>query len=142
MGEGSVLFIGMNPSMADGDVDDPTVAMEQSYAWRWGFRRYVKANVMDYRVTDQNGLMVPGVVPCGPENLSNIRSLAAGCERIVLTYRAPHPSLNHHGRAVVDLLRSEGHVLLCLALTGKGHPGHPLRRPGNLEPFEFPGYPD
>src|SRR6266478_5501471 len=45
------LWIGMNPSTATGDLDDPTIRREFGFTRRIGLRRYVKTNVMDYRAS-------------------------------------------------------------------------------------------
>src|SRR5690606_22098916 len=102
---GFVLWIGMNPSTAAIDVDDPTVFKEQKFTRRWGYGRYVKTNVMDYRATHPKMLLEPGVVPCTEENLKTIVEYAKQAEIIVMAYGSLHKKLAHHGQAVTDALR-------------------------------------
>ena len=136
-GEGSILWIGMNPSTAAGDVDDPTVRRETDFSRAWGFRRFVKANVMDYRATHPKDLTAPGVAPCSAENLSIIRAEAAGAGRIMLAFGALLPPLRRYGEDVVAALRADGRALFCLGLTKAGAPRHPLYMRKDSAPIRF-----
>lgn len=123
---GFVLWIGMNPSTAAIDVDDPTVFKEQKFTRRWGYGRYVKTNVMDYRATHPKMLLEPGVVPCTEENLKTIVEQAKQAEIVVMAYGSLHKKLAHHGQAVTDALRAADLKLHALKITNNGSPGHPL----------------
>lgn len=136
-GEGTVLWIGMNPSTAAAEVDDPTVRRETDFSRRWGFRRFVKANVMDYRATHPRDLTAPGVVPCSPENLPIIREQAAQAGLIMLAFGALAPALRVHGEACVRALRDDGRALHCLGLTKNGAPRHPLYMRKDCEPIRY-----
>lgn len=61
----TVLFIGLNPSTATDVVDDPTVRREVDFARRWGFGRYVKANLYALRSTHPSELK-RAADPVGP----------------------------------------------------------------------------
>lgn len=135
---GFVLWIGMNPSTADASVDDPTVKKERKFTKRWGYGGYVKANVMDYRATDQKRLMDPGIVPCTDHNLEVIAEIAAQAELVVLAFGSPHKKLHRHGENVVKLLHGLGKPMHCLALTKEGLPGHPLYLKDTSELMPFP----
>ncbi len=134
---GTVLWIGMNPSTAAADVDDPTVAKECKYTKRWGYGRYIKANVMDYRATHPKMLLADGIVPCSPYNLGAIVEEARKASVVVLAYGALHKRLRVHGEAVKSALASEGLDALCLGLTKDGHPKHPLYMRDDTEPFPY-----
>ncbi|MGG7566460.1 DUF1643 domain-containing protein [Rhodovulum sp. DZ06] len=138
-GEGMILWIGMNPSTAAADVDDPTVRRETDFSRQWGFGRFVKCNVMDYRATHPKDLVAPGVAPCSPANLPLIREQAAGAGRIMLAFGALAPKLQVHGQAVVEALRADGHDLWCLGLTKAGAPRHPLYMRKDSTPIRFDG---
>jgi hypothetical protein len=45
------LWIGMNPSTAEANVDDPTIRREMGFTRRMGLDCYAKVNIMDYRAT-------------------------------------------------------------------------------------------
>ncbi|WP_114947630.1 DUF1643 domain-containing protein [Microvirga calopogonii] len=132
-----VLWVGMNPSVASYDVDDPTVAREQDFTRRWGYSSYVKCNVMDYCVTDQKRLRDPGVTPCSQHNLPAIRDQASRASMIVMGFGAVHPSLQHHADAVCQALIEDGHRLWCLAVTKNGNAGHPLYIAADTKPFHY-----
>lgn len=134
---GYVLWIGMNPSTAAADLDDPTVFKECKFTRRWGYGSYVKCNVMDYRATHPRMLLADGVVACSPDNLPAIVGAAKEAALVVLAYGALHKRLAHHGTAVVEALRSEGVRLHALVLTKAGHPGHPLYLKDDSELLEF-----
>src|SRR4051812_30659428 len=85
-----VLFIGMNPSTAEADVDDPTIRKEIRYAQGMGFFHLAMVNVMDYRATDPKQLLTE--MPRSDANLPQILDLAKGALRIVCAWGAlPKP---------------------------------------------------
>ena len=47
----TVLFIGLNPSIADENVDDPTVTRCINFAKNWGYGTLLMANLFAYRTT-------------------------------------------------------------------------------------------
>ena len=51
-----VLFVGVNPSIADVGVDDQTTKKLKVFAEKWGFHRYYLVNLFPYRATDINDL--------------------------------------------------------------------------------------
>jgi hypothetical protein len=138
-GEGTILWIGMNPSTAAANVDDPTVRRETDFSRRWGFRRFVKANVMDFRATHPEDLLDPDLAPRSDENLGIIRAEAAGAARIMLAFGALPPALFRYGAEVVEALRADGRALFCLGLTKAGAPRHPLYMRKDCEPLAFEG---
>lgn len=132
------LFIGLNPSTAGKDVDDPTVRREVDFTISWGLGAYLKMNIMDYRATERKRLRDPAIVPCGPRNLSTIREKAADAERIVLAWGTPHKKLRRYADQVLDALRADNRTLFCFGLNKDGSPQHPLYLPKTAELMEFP----
>jgi hypothetical protein len=132
------LWIGMNPSTADADVDDPTVRKELRMTKRMGVAGYIKCNVMDYRATSPKMLLKPGVIPCSDGNVETIAALANPAAEVILCYGVLHPSLQRHADAVVEALSRTGRQIMCLGLTKDGHPIHPLyqRDDTALVPFK------
>lgn len=134
---GTVLFIGMNPSTAAEDVDDPTVFKETKLTRRWGYGSYVKCNVMDYRATHPKMLLAEGVLPCSDDNLPAIITSAKDATLVVMAYGSLHKKLSHYGQAVTEALRGEGIKLHALRITKNGSPGHPLYLRDDSELLEF-----
>lgn len=121
-----ILFIGMNPSTADANVDDPTCAREWALARREGFEAMVKANVGDYRATDPKMLTAPGVEASSPANLPAIRQAAAGAGKVVLCHGRLNRALAPAGAALTAALIADGVTLWCLGTNADGSPKHPL----------------
>jgi hypothetical protein len=123
---GYVLWIGMNPSTADGSVDDPTVFKERKFTVRFGYAEYRKCNVMDYRATKPKMLLGEGVEPCSPDNLPEIIRQAEGAAMVILAFGAPHKRLRKYGEGVIAALRERKIDLYCINTTKDGLPSHPL----------------
>lgn len=131
---GYILWIGMNPSTADGTVDDPTVFKERKYTARFGYADYRKCNVMDYRATKPKMLLEEGVVPCSPDNLPEIIRQAEGAAMVILAFGAPHKRLRKYGEAVITALRERKIDLYCINTTKDGLPCHPLYQLDSSDP--------
>lgn len=140
-GQRTALFVGLNPSTATAQQDDPTCRREQGIAWREGCRFYAKANVMDYRATEPARLRDPDVIPRSDANLDWIAKLAVGVRRdggfIVAAWGLIHPSLRHYAEEALAALKQSGAPIYCLGLTQSGAPRHPLylQRGAKLRPF-------
>ena len=134
--EKAVMFLMMNPSTADIDVDDPTVAKCQRYARRWGYGSLFVANTFAYRATDQKRLLEVSD-PVGPENDRHIVAMAKASDLIVLAYGRPHQQLLPRGLEVTALLKRRRHELYALRLCKDGTPGHPLYLRDNLLPIRL-----
>lgn len=134
-----ILWIGMNPSTATAEYNDPTITREINFTRSWGYSAYAKCNVMDFRATKQADLLKPGVEPRSARNLETIIDYARGAEKIILCYGVPHKSLLHYGPETASVLRQRGYgaKLFCLGKTLLGNPRHPLylRADTQLEPF-------
>lgn len=132
------LFVGMNPSTAAAEVNDPTVAREVGFAQRWGLTSYAKANVMDLRATNPRRLLAAGAVPRSEANLRTIRLAAREAERVVLAFGTLPRQLRPYAEETVAELRKIGVALLCLGITADGSPRHPLylRSDSPLIPWE------
>jgi hypothetical protein len=136
-----VLWICMNPSVADANVDDPTVNRIIDFSMEWGFDGMVLMNCCDYRATHPEDLLKEGVVPCSKGNLALIRNTAKEAQRIVCAWGNLHPRLVHHAVDVESALRADRHTLYCLGLNAGGTPKHPARLAGNTQLIEFKGVP-
>ena len=116
----SVLFIGLNPSTADAEQDDPTVRRCIGFARQWGYGGMVLVNLFAWRATDPRELKRV-IDPIGPENDRWIAAEAARAGRIVAIW-GNGGRLGDRDRAV---LRRLGAVY-CMGRTKKGCPRHPL----------------
>lgn len=63
----AAVFIGLNPSTADADLDDPTIRRCIRFARDWGYGALVMVNLFASRATDPADLPA-GEMAIGPEN--------------------------------------------------------------------------
>jgi hypothetical protein len=128
------LWIGMNPSTASADVDDPTIRREMAFTKAMMIDCYVKCNVMDYRATNPKELVK--VSPCSDKNLECIVSMAENADRIILAYGALPKSLTKYADRVLSVLRPR--QLWCMGKTASGSPRHPLYLKGTTQCEPWP----
>jgi hypothetical protein len=81
-----VMFIGLNPSTADAQKDDPTIRREMDFGQGFGFPNLVKCNLYALRSTDPKGIRTSLVDPVGPDNDDAIRAWVPRVKRIVLAW--------------------------------------------------------
>lgn len=127
-GNGSrfALFVGMNPSTATGDLNDPTITREIGFTKNLGLDWYIKMNVGDYRATNPNDLAAHGVVPCSDGNLSRIIEMASEAAFVIMAHGILPQPLQPAGRELIHELKSHGLALHCFGTTKAGWPRHLL----------------
>ncbi len=121
MGEGTVLFIMLNPSTADAELDDPTIRRCIGFARRWGFQELVVANLFAWRATDPRELKRASD-PVGPENDEHLIALSGDADAVIAAWGV-HGGYKNRNWVVRRLLRG---TVEHLGLTKQGHPRHPL----------------
>ena len=119
----SLNVIGLNPSTADADFDDPTIRRCVDFARRWGHGGLVMTNIFSYRATDPEVMKGRGS-PSGDYN----DLMLIGCTQVadrVLAAWGTHGAYRDRGSVVTDTLRNSVD-LYCLGQTRGGFPKHPL----------------
>jgi len=134
----TIMFVGQNPSVATADVSDPTCDRELGFARRWGFTRYVKTNMLDWRATEPKDIPHDPGLARSPENLPAILREAGGAEEILLAYGKLHKRFAPIVRETLLALGKSGRPLSCLKLNKDGSAGHPLYISKTTERFPFP----
>jgi hypothetical protein len=126
-----ILFIGLNPSTADAELDDPTLRRCRSFAQSWGYGTVVMANLFAYRATNPRVLRQV-LDPMGPDNDHWLARLRDETEIAVAAW-GQHGDLHGRGQLVAERLGK----LYCLGRTRTGAPRHPLyvRRTAELLPW-------
>lgn len=116
----AVAFVGLNPSTADANIDDPTVRRCIGFARDWGFGALVLVNLFALRSTEPSKLY-SACEPVGPENDRWLQLAGDNAETVVAAWGV-HGELHGRCRAVQRLFAN----LKCLGKTRDGHPRHPL----------------
>jgi hypothetical protein len=121
--------IGMlNPSTADAQLDDPTIARCMKRAAILGYGSLIVWNLGAGRATDPKvwKLMED---PIGPENESHIRRVLTECRErkgIAVVGWGTHGSFMARDAVAIAIAGEVGVVLHCLGVTNQGQPKHPL----------------
>jgi hypothetical protein len=125
------LFIGLNPSTADAQKNDPTLVRCMGFARDWGFGSVRIANLFAYRTTWPAELK-RAQAPIGPQNNRWLSREAKAASLVIVAWgndgtfmlRAPQ---------VLQLLPAPH----CLAVNQSGQPAHPLYQPASALPEPF-----
>ncbi len=116
----TVMFVGLNPSTADDQRDDPTVRRCIGFARDWGFGSLVLVNLFAYRATNPSDLLLVAN-PIGPANDASILKNLKSAARIVVAWGI-HGSYLDRDQHVLSLLPQAD----CFGVTQNGAPRHPL----------------
>ncbi len=131
-GRGRLLFIGLNPSQADAQQDDPTIRRCAGFARDWGFRSFEVVNLFAWRSPHPRELKL-AVDPVGPDNDLWILNGLNRADMVVACW-GNHGRYRDRANAVRGLC-GDLHVL---RLNIGGEPAHPLYLPAGLEPVFWP----
>jgi hypothetical protein len=135
-----VQFIGLNPSTADEQNDDPTIRRCKAFAKSFGCSAMVMTNLFAWRDTDPQGLKrTPNpIAEPGPygafENKNDYYLFVTGglCS-IKIACWGTKGSWFYRAAKVKQFMDG----LQCLRRTKAGHPEHPLYLPSDCVPFPF-----
>lgn len=135
-GEGAALvFIMLNPSTADAEVDDATIRRCIKFAQAHEFGALEVVNLFAYRATDPKDLRRAGY-PVGPENDNHIAAAVVSAAAVCLAWGANVADLERP-QIVLPMLRDAGVQLQCLRITRSGYPQHPLMLPSSCRLMPF-----
>ena len=127
-----LLWILLNPSLADATHTDRTLEKCMQFTKREGYQRLQIVNIFAFRSTDPDNLRSTAD-PVGPHNKHYVLQAAAGADRIIIGW-GNHATLRGQDREMLTWLAP--YQLWCLRVTNAGHPWHPLYIPKN-EPFQL-----
>ncbi len=130
-----LLWVLMNPSVANLDHSDTTLIKTGAYARTWGFGGQLIGKVHAYRATKSVDMLKIDD-PVGSENDKSILKMAKQSKMIVLAYGRPPKKLSERGIYVANLLEKT-YDLHYLKLNSDGSPRHPLYLKQNLQPQKF-----
>ena len=134
----ALLFVMLNPSTADSEVDDPTIRRCQHFALAHRFDALEVVNLFAFRATKPADLRRAGY-PVGEANDYHIvqAAVTAGAVCVAWGANAESPAVEARINALMPALFRQHVQLQCLHITRSGHPGHPLMLRNNctLRPF-------
>lgn len=135
-GDGKVVcFVMLNPSTADGDVDDPTLRRCMGFARQWGFSTLSVRNLYALRSTNPANLLTHRD-PIGPSGDAELAA-AASADLVVCGWGTGVKGTLSRSADAVRLMR--GKPLHCLGFTLSGSPRHPLYVPKAAELVAYSG---
>ena len=119
-----LLWLLLNPSVADENKDDPTMIRCIRFADRWGYGAIRVINLFALRATNPKSLYTADA-PVGPDNDRAIIQALGGTEASVCAW-GNHGRLHGRGAEVMDLLVRHGCKPRIFRLTRRGEPMHLL----------------
>lgn len=123
-----VLFVCLNPSIADADIEDKTSRVCINYAKRWGYGGLLIGNLFAYRSTNQSALYKVSD-PVGSENDGWLKKLQAEATLVVCAW-SDTGAFKNRDEEVLAFLEAPH----CLVKLKSGRPGHPLYKRADLKP--------
>lgn len=126
-GSGHCVFIGLNPSIADVNNDDPTIRRCMGFASDWGYQKLTVVNLFAFRTPSPEELK-RALSPEGTRNRGALREACQDADCIVAAWGV-------HGTFLAQSSRLSriwtNHRLQCFGVTKNGQPIHPLYQPRN-----------
>jgi len=120
-----ILFIMLNPSTADADVDDPTIRRVVNFSKSWGYGGVFVGNLYAFRSTDPKALRHTDD-PIGEDNIQHIQTLLGLTERVIYAWG--------NNQKEPEWLRDLVDTPYCIDISKKGVPKHPLYLKSELQP--------
>lgn len=118
--EPTMIFIGLNPSTADAELDDPTIRKCRHFAKRFGYSGFIMVNLFAWR-SQSPAEMMRAAAPIGPDNDTWLRFIL-GASTLKVCAWGNDGSFMDRDRFVMGL----GYQFHCLGVNKDGSPKHPL----------------
>jgi len=122
IGDSFVVFVLLNPSAADADLDDSTIHACVEFAQRWGYAWLCVVSLFALRSTKPENLY-SSLDPIGPDNDRYITHAILYADCVVAAW-GKHGHYRNRDAEVIRL--AGGMPLHYLALNVDGSPKHPL----------------
>lgn len=119
-----VLFITLNPSTADAEVDDATIQSCVRLAKGWGAGSIEVVNLFGWRATKPEELSRADD-PVGPRNDGIAEAAVNRCDLCICAWGA-HPMAVGRDKTMWHLVKRHRPAAFCLGVTKPGAPKHPL----------------
>ena len=127
----TVLFIGLNPSIADENIDDPTITRCINFAKDWGYGTLLMANLFAFRSTYPKDIYLIDD-PIGKDNDHYLLECVKQSDLIIACWGNNGTYMDRE-KIIKELVPN----LYCLQKNKNGTPQHPLRLPRDINPIPF-----
>ena len=127
-----VNFIGLNPSIANASVDDPTIKKCIGYAKAWGYGGLIMTNLFAFVSSDPECLFQYQGDKIGPDNDKYLKKGYGAAEKTIAAW-GNRGTYNCRAQKVRSFLGD----LYCLKMNTTGQPCHPLYQPKNMLPIKL-----
>lgn len=134
------LFIMLNPSTADAELDDPTIRRCKSFAAGWGYGRMEVANLFSWRATKPEDVLVNLADANNDDLHRHLIEAIGGADLVVCAWGKGIPkrdgsaATRERASEVLEAIKRVGKIAHCLGLTKGGSPLHPLYLRADLKP--------
>jgi len=118
-----ISFIGLNPSTATEEKDDPTVHKCSEWAREWGYGYFHMLNIFSLRSTDPKYLKQ---VKHNYFNIDLVIKEYCECSHKIVICWGNHGSLYKRGEEVLQIIKPFKERVYCLGVNKTGTPKHPL----------------
>ncbi|MFM9042216.1 MAG: DUF1643 domain-containing protein [Vulcanococcus sp.] len=133
-----LLFIGLNPSRATAECDDPTLRRLQGFARSWGFGRLEVLNLFS-RLSASPAVLRRSADPVGEETdhwlRRRLRDLDQQPGGAVWLGWGNGGCWKNRDQQVLAVLQACESPLVAIGLTASGQPRHPLYAPKAAQPL-------
>ena len=127
----TVLFIGLNPSIADENIDDPTITRCINFAKDWGYGTLLMANLFAFRSTYPKEIYLIDD-PIGKDNDHYLLECVKQSD-LIIAWWGNNGTYMDREKIIKELVPN----LYCLQKNKNGTPHHPLRLPRDINPIPF-----
>jgi len=124
-----VVFIGLNPSTADHQVDDPTIRRCMDFSQRWGYNVLTVINLFAFRTPYPEELK-KATDPVGPYNFRHMHEVISAADLVIACWGRHGDMLEQNER----IAKKYSAQLYCLATNSDGSPAHPLYQRAKTRP--------
>lgn len=129
---GKLVFIMLNPSVADARINDSTVRKCMVWAQQWGYYTLEVVNLFSFRSKSPK-VMKAAKDPVGPLNDEFIREACREAELVICAWGADGTFQGRANHVVRNVL--SGVKVYALKRTEGGQPWHPLYLRNDSKPF-------
>lgn len=126
-----IMFIGLNPSTASEDLDDPTIRRVKRFAADWGYGGVYMTNLFGIVSPDPSILIESGLDIIG-DNDRWLIDISGKCEAILFAWGA-FQEAEDRAKRVVAMFEDA----ICLGVNKNGSPKHPLYIPASTKPVAY-----